>query len=114
MLHSSVLVVFYLIGLWIQQTFNLFIPGSIIGMLLLFSMLLFNIIDVRWIEEGVQFVIKHMILLFIPATVGLINYLDLFKGKGMLIIVAVLLSTIIVMSASAMTSNVLSKRVMSK
>lgn len=105
----SVLVVFYLMGSWIQQIFHLFIPGSVIGMLLLFTALSLKIIDVRWIEEGIQFVIRNMMLLFIPATVGIISYFDLFKGQGMLMIVIVLLSTVIVMGISAISSKVFSR-----
>ncbi len=39
-LHIAILYGFYVLGSWIQELFNLVIPGSIIGMLLLLFLFL--------------------------------------------------------------------------
>lgn len=90
--------------------FNLFIPGSVIGMILLFLLLSTNILKVSWIEEGAQVIIRHMILFFIPATVGIINYFGLFSGRGFLLIVIVLISTVLVMVGSGLVGQSLARR----
>src|SRR5699024_1878449 len=74
------------IGNWVQYTLDLFIPGSVIRMILLFILLLTNILKVTWIEQGAQFLIKNLSLLFIPVTVGVIDYFSLFAGKGLRLI----------------------------
>ncbi|WLR50284.1 CidA/LrgA family holin-like protein [Bacillus tianshenii] len=96
---------FYFIGTWIQEALNLFIPGSIIGMLLLFTMLKAKIIKLHWIESGASFLLSHLPLLFIPVTVGIMDYFSLFKGKGALSLLVVFLSTVLVMITSAYASQ---------
>lgn len=89
---------------------NLVIPGSVIGMIILFLLLAANVIKPDWIEEGARFMVDHLVLFFIPATVGIINFFDLFAGKGFLLIFIVLFSTVLVMSSSGVTSQWLMAR----
>ncbi|MGY0693896.1 CidA/LrgA family protein [Virgibacillus sp. FSP13] len=99
-----------LLGNWIQHSLDLFIPGSVIGMILLFILLSTNILKVKWIEEGSNFIIKNLTLFFIPATAGILNYFDVFSGKGFLLIIIVLVSTIFVMGGSGFVSQWIIKR----
>lgn len=99
----------YSIGAWIQQYFNLFIPGSVIGLVLMFILLTTGILKANWIEKGARFMVNHLVLFFIPATVGLLNYYDLFKGKGIFLIVITVVSTLFVMLGSGVTSQMLAK-----
>lgn len=110
MSHIAVLIIFYLIGSWIQTIFNLFIPGSIIGMLLLFVTLLTKKVNVNWVDEGANFFIRHLALLFIPVTVGIIQYLDLFTGKSFFLIPIALCSTLLVMVCSGKVSQYLVRK----
>ncbi|KGP72397.1 CidA/LrgA family protein [Pontibacillus yanchengensis] len=104
-LHIAIVTMFYYIGMWIQRVGDLFIPGSIIGMMLLFVALLTNLMEVTWIDKGSDLLVTHLPLLFIPVTVGVIQYLDVLAGKGMLLLVIVLVSTILV----AVTSGAFSQ-----
>lgn len=109
-MHIIILYGIYLIGNWIQVALNLFIPGSVIGMVLLFIFLMTNIIKVTWIEEGSKLIINHLTLFFIPATVGVMNYFELFKGNGFLLVLIALLSTALVMALSGVISQWLMRR----
>jgi holin-like protein len=106
----AVLTIFYYLGVWIQELFDLFIPGSIIGMLLLLIALLTKRIKATWVSEGANYIIKHLTLLFIPVTVGIINYLDVFTGKGILLLPIALGSTLLVILSSGAVSQYLVKR----
>lgn len=108
--HIGILYMFYAIGVWIQKTLNLFIPGSVIGMILFLALLLSGKYNPRWTEEGAQFLIRHLPLLFLPITVGLIDYLDLFKGSGIWIVFVVLFSTVLVMVTSGKTTDWLAQK----
>lgn len=103
--HIVILYIIFLMGNWIQQTWNLVVPGSVIGMLIFFVLLLTNVIKVKWVEEGTKLFVNHLTLFFIPATVGIINYFELFSGKGLLLVFIVLLSTAMVMGISGMVSQ---------
>ncbi|MEC2077406.1 CidA/LrgA family holin-like protein [Metabacillus fastidiosus] len=100
----------YLLGNWIHTTFKLVIPGSIIGMLILFILLYMRLIKIEWLKIGGSLLLAHMTLLFIPATVGIIDYLHLFSGPGFITIIIVLLSTIIVMLSTVMISEFILNR----
>lgn len=104
-IQIAVLFLFASIGMWIQQYFKLVVPGSVIGLLLLFILLTFNIIPEKWIAEGASFMTKHLILFFIPATVGMMNYYHLFAGKGFLLVIITVVSSLLVLIISGYVSE---------
>ncbi|MCK0471268.1 CidA/LrgA family protein [Halalkalibacter sp. APA_J-10(15)] len=104
-LQLSIFIVIYYLGVWIQQLFSLFIPGSIIGMTLLFLALSIGLIPPKWVEQGASLMLKHLPLLFIPVTVGALPYLPLFKGRAALLLLIALISTAIVMTISGFISQ---------
>lgn len=109
-LQIGLLGVMYMIGSAIQQYFQLFVPGSVIGLLLLFLLLTTGVFKTKWIESGAQFMMRHIVIFFIPAIVGVIVYYKIFSGKGSLLIVTTLLSTILVMGVSGVLSERLNKK----
>ncbi|GCF68590.1 holin [Bacillus cereus] len=52
LLQVGVLYVFSLVGTWIQGVFHLSMPGSLIGMLMLFLLLSIRILPLKWFEEA--------------------------------------------------------------
>lgn len=108
-IHIIILYIFSIVGTWLKDLFNLSVPGSVVGLLLLFILLMTNVIKLEWIEDGAQFLISNLVFFFIPATVGVMNYFDLFKGKGILLILVILISTILVMGISGLVSQYLVK-----
>ncbi|PSJ48324.1 CidA/LrgA family protein [Zobellella taiwanensis] len=61
-------------------------PGSIIGLLLLFLLLNFQLIPLPWVHDGGLLILRHMALLFIPVAAGLLGYVDvLSQGLGLII-----------------------------
>src|SRR5690625_1864802 len=98
----GILYVLFLIGEWIADIFNLLIPGSVIGMILLLGLLFIRGVKLEWIEQGAGFMVRHLTFFFIPATVGIMQYYDVFAGKGFLLVIIVLISTILVMIVSGL------------
>ncbi|OBZ14686.1 hypothetical protein A8L34_12270 [Bacillus sp. FJAT-27264] len=99
------LYLFSLAGEAVKQLLHLPIPGSIIGLLLLFVLLLCRVVPVRWIEHGSAAILAYLPLFFIPATAGIVNHLSLFSGKGLLLIVVLVLSTAVTIGAAAHSSR---------
>jgi holin-like protein len=99
-LQLAFLYAIYLLGVFIQTIGNLSVPGSIIGMLLLFGALQFNVVKREYFSLAGPFLLKQLPLFLIPATVGVIDYLDLFKGMGLITIGIAFLSTVIVIIVS--------------
>lgn len=104
------LYVIYLLGKLIQNTFHLFIPGSVIGLIILFTLLSLKIISEHWMKQGVGFMITHLPFFFIPATVGVMSYAYVFEGKGALLIFIGLFSTALVMGMSGFVAQWMARR----
>lgn len=101
----GVLYVFYLIGEYLQKLLHLPVPGSIIGLLLLFTLLLLKIVPAKLIENGSSFILAYLPMFFIPATVGIMNHLDLFSGRGLLLIAILIVSSVLTMVVTAHSSE---------
>ncbi|MGT2907659.1 CidA/LrgA family protein [Streptococcus dentiloxodontae] len=67
---------FALIGEVLSTFFNLPIPGSIIGLFLLFLALYFKLLRLRHINAVAQFLLANMTILFLPAGVGIMERWD--------------------------------------
>ncbi|EQF11942.1 CidA/LrgA family protein [Clostridioides difficile] len=72
------------------------IPGSIVGMLLLFLLLQFKVLDLSSIENVSGFFLDNMAIFFIPAGVSLIKSLDLIRENVLVLLLVICLSTLIV------------------
>ncbi|MFC0229319.1 CidA/LrgA family protein [Serratia aquatilis] len=72
------------------------IPGSIIGMLILFALLSTQIMPAKWVKPGCQLLIRYMVLLFVPIGVGVMNYYDQIVDDLAPLVVSCLISTLMV------------------
>lgn len=109
-IQIGLLYVLFYIGETIQQTFQLFIPGSVIGLILLFLLLMSGLMPLRFIEQGASFMTRHLVLFFIPATVGMMQYYELFIGEGMSLLALTIVGTVLVMVVSGIVSQKLAER----
>ncbi|CED94336.1 MAG: CidA/LrgA family protein [Bacilli bacterium] len=76
------------------------IPGSIIGMILLFILLKAKVIKLENINEVSNFFLDNMAIFFIPSGVSLIKSLDLISDNIFVLLITIFISTIIVMYIS--------------
>ena len=76
---------FYALGETIHNYLLSWLPGSIIGMVLLFSVyLMIGERLVRWVKEGAELFIKYLPLFFVPVPVGILQYENLMSGFGII------------------------------
>ena len=97
------IVVLYLLsefGKWLMAILHIKFPGSIIGLIILFILLISRVIPESWIANGAELLLAYMTLFFIPVTVGIVKYPELISGQGIIIIGIILVSTIISIIAS--------------
>ncbi|MBM6616388.1 CidA/LrgA family protein [Bacillus sp. RD4P76] len=111
MIQIGFLFLFYAVGMFIQKITHIPIPGSILGMIILFLVLLTKKVPSKWLETGANTLLSHLQLFFVPVTVGIIEYLSYFFGKGVISLVVVLLSTAIVLVTTGWsTQYILTKK----
>lgn len=94
--ESILLLSIYFAGEIISKLLNLPVPGSIIGMVLLFVLLTSNLIKVEKVENLANFFLDHLAFFFIPAAVELMTSFASLKGSILKIIILCILTTIIV------------------
>lgn len=81
------------VSTWLPIT----IPGSIVGLLLLFFGLSFQLIQPKWVQPGCSLFMKYMTLLFIPAAMGIMKYYPLLFAHFAQIIISCVVSSAIVL-----------------
>lgn len=87
------------------------IPGSILGMLILFFLLAFQLLPPDWVRPGSLLLIRYMALLFVPISVGVMGYTDLLSAQFGPIVVSCVASTFIVLLTVALVSHQLHGKV---
>jgi len=110
----GILNIFYYIGVGIVSYLHIPLPGSVIGLLLLALALNFKLMKVEYIQDGAGFLIGVLTLFFIPATVGIIDYPELMSTTGLLIILAVIASTLIAIYVTGILTQQIEKREVTK
>ena len=106
----AILWVFYYIGVLIVEWTNIFIPPSIIGLVLLWALLMLNIINAKLIQDGASFLIAFLTLFFIPSTVGVVEYPELLTLSGLLLVLAVFVSTVMVIIITGKVSQFIERK----
>ena len=110
----GIIIVFYLVGQAIVHITGIIIPGSIIGLVLLWLALFFKVLNVKYIQQGASFLLLYLTIFFIPSTVAVINYPELLTISGGLLILAVIISTLITMAITGKVSQWIEKKELQK
>lgn len=79
------------------------IPGTIIGMIILFLFLQFKVIKEDTIKEVTDFLLNNMAIFFVPAGVSLIQSLGLITENIVVLILCITVATIIIMFVTGKT-----------
>ena len=108
------ILMFYLLGCFVAALIGNFVPGSVIGMILLFCAL-----SLKWVRPGhvkkvSMFLLDNMMLFFIPVGVGLITSYTLLSRYMLAIIVASLVSTVLVIAVVGLVEQKLESKKRSK
>lgn len=97
-----IILLFWALGTVVAHFTGRIIPGSVLGMLLLFVGLATKLVKPAMVREVAGFLTKNMSLFFIPAGVGLMAHLGVLKQGWQFIVVASVVSTIAVMLTVAL------------
>ncbi len=89
-------------------------PGSVLAMILMFLCLKFNVIKPHQVEPVSDFFAHNMALVFVPATVSIISYVEVLKSILWQFLLICIVTTVITFLATAysvsLTSYLLNKR----
>ena len=86
--------IIYSFSTWVVKILHLPIPGSVLGMIILFMLLATGIIKEQWLIAATNPLLKHLSFFFIPIAVELMEWGDLFLQKGYLLFLPLVVSTL--------------------
>jgi len=105
-------IIFGLLGLGslISVAINGLVPGSVVGMLLMFVGLQTKIIKHEWVAATSKALTGNMALFFVPAGVGIMVAFDILAKSWHEIVIISLVSTICVIAAVGLTQQWMERR----
>ncbi|MCP3177620.1 CidA/LrgA family protein [Desulfuromonas sp. KJ2020] len=106
----SILLVMQFVGEIISRGLDIPIPGNVLGMGLLLVALGLGIVRLEWVQEAADLLLSHLALLFVPAGVGVMVYLDLIARQWLPIVAATVISTFVVMAVTALTEYLVARK----
>ena len=109
LIEAFYILFFYFTGEFISYVIDGFIPGSVIGMVLLFLALAFKVVKPNKVKKLSTLLTENMGLFFLPAGVGLMNSLGIISQYWVVIVTASVVSTILVIASVALIQQKLGK-----
>lgn len=100
----AILIGFQLLGGWLHRV-GVPIPGGVLGLLVFYGALLAGVVKLRWVERAAGFLLRHMVLLFVPLTVGLMDMGHVLRSQA----VAILVSLVVSFAAVLLTTGLLGR-----
>ena len=103
MVLKAILVVFacLFIGQVLVAWLDLPLPPSVIGLLLLFLSLQLGLVELATMEKLAKVLLDYLVLLVIPACISIMQYLGVIRDDLWILILAVSVSTILVLITTA-------------
>lgn len=86
------------------------VPGSIYGIVLMFTGLCTGVIRLSSVKETARFLVELMPCMFIPAAVGLLDSFSLIKGSLLQYGIMILVTTIGVMAAAGLVTQAVMRK----
>ncbi len=102
LLQAGGLIAFWAIIESFAATHHWPVPGSLVGLGLLWLLLDRGILPSSWVESGADGLLEHLMLFFVPAMLALVDHPEFLSLLGVKLLLAVLFGTVIVMCGTAM------------
>lgn len=106
----SILLIMQFVGEIVSRGLDIPIPGNVLGMGLLLAALGLGVVRLEWVQEAADLLLSHLALLFVPAGVGVMVYLDLIGREWLPIVAATVISTFVVMAVTAWTELLVARK----
>lgn len=101
----AIILAFLALGEVVSILIRHFIPGSVVGMLLLFGALCLKLVKVETVREVADFLTGNMTIFFIPAFVGIMNEWGVIRTSFWGWVFVLVATTVIVMATSGLIAE---------
>jgi holin-like protein len=110
MIGLSILFAFDLIGLMLHRL-GVPLPANVLGMILFTFTLFLGWVRVEWVEDAAAFLLRHLMLFFVPTIVAVVAMGDLLRTQWLAITAGMLASLFASMLVAGIVAKVMIKEV---
>lgn len=96
LLGFAILVAFFLLGSWLHRL-GVPIPGGVLGLMVFYLAMSTRLVKLKWVEGMAGLMLRHMVLLFVPLTVGLMEMGALLSKQALAITASLVVSSVAVL-----------------
>ena len=107
LLGFGILTAFFLLGTLLHGL-GVPIPGGVLGLILFYLSMQLGLVKLKWVERAAGLLLRHMVLLFVPLTVGLMEMGPLLSKQALAITASLLVS----LAAVILTTGLLGRWLM--
>ena len=100
----AIIVAIFLAGTWLHGH-GVPIPGGVLGLLLFYFAMLSGLLKVRWVDRAAGLLLRHMVLLFVPLTVGLMDMGQVLSRQAVPIIASLVVSFLAVLLTTGLLAR---------
>lgn len=100
----AIIVLIFLAGTWLHAH-GVPIPGGVLGLLLFYGAMLTGAIKLRWVDRGAGLLLRHMVLLFVPLTVGLMDLGPVLSRQALAIVASLVVSFLAVLLTTGLLAR---------
>lgn len=108
--QAALLCLIYWTCHWFVILTGLPVPANVLGIVVLFSLLFFDVIKEEHISEAAGFLLKHLVFFFVPVAVGLMEWGGVFYDYGFVLLAAIVVSSLLPLAVVGFLSQFLQKR----
>lgn len=105
--QSIVIAIIVLVSKGIESILPFTMPSSVIGLVLLFLALSFNLIKLEQVEKVGDALVDNIGLFFVPAGISVINSLGILRAHFVLDILLIFISTLFLLAATGWMTQLL-------
>lgn len=105
----AILAGFQFIGAAVH-TIGVPMPGSVIGLILFTASLFLGLVKLEWVEPAAAFLLKHMLLFFVPMTVLTMRLAPIIRANCAALSVSLVVSTLAVLLTTGLMAEFLLRK----
>lgn len=105
----AILLGFHLLGMALVSWLDIPLPPNVAGLILFLLSLWLRIIRLEWVESTAQFLLRHMMLFFIPYIVGTIAFWPMIEKYGLAIVVSLATSSLVALAITGWVTTVMER-----
>jgi len=102
LLQILLLILIWLAAVQLSSHWLHALPPTVTGIALALSLLGLGLVRREWLADGAGWLLREMLLFFIPVVIAVLQYRDVLDGKLLAILLVILGSTACVMVATAL------------